>query len=82
MANSLLNIIQEYFASTPLIQQKKDWKAIEALQLRGPNAFEYINQMIGEDYTYSPPNDNEKLNFSPEITPTYSGLFFFIRFAL
>ncbi len=79
MKSEMVNWLREYLRDTPAEEVKKDWKEIEELGLRGPNAYDYL-EFMSDSYckvSYPPPREENEVDLISKMTPEFSESFFF-----
>lgn len=77
MENSWIEELRLYLHKEDKVKLKQDWAEIEALNLQGPNALEY-SQYLSEYYlTGVCAWRFEEIEVKSNMTPDFSGSFFY-----
>lgn len=79
----MIEQLKKYFQDTEIEEIKSEWNKIEQLGFTGPTAFEYV-EFLDENYKFLLPQfcHPKGINIPENMTPNFSGSFFFCNIAL
>ncbi len=78
MENSWIEELRHHLKNEDKAKLKQEWAEIEALNLRGPNALEYVEFLCRHYTAEISPCPSEDIEVEPNMTPNFSGSFFFV----
>lgn len=75
--SEMLSWLSEYLNNTPIEEVRKEWEKVEALELRAPNAYDYIDFLFDFPCDYESPPKNELELLYNKMDSKFFGVHFF-----